>query len=162
MFFLSLRARSVGSYHTHAPGPIAHGMNVLGDQGASYDFRYGAGCDFMSGAGYICALVLALRIRRGGVAWLAPPCSSFVSVCKGTTKRSKQQPLGNKSNSKVHKNNRLVSRLCLILELLWRRGVKYVVEQPTGSVMLLHPRLRRTLKRHKMSKDIFQKNKIFL
>ena len=53
----------------------------------------------------------------------------------------------------VHLNNRLVSRVVLLLEVAHQRRVVYIIEQPESSLMWSHPRLQKTIKRH-MASDI--------
>ena len=81
--------------------------------------------------------------------WLAPPCSSWVFLSRHTTRRSKNMPLGRSPRpSRVVANNRLVSRMCHLLEFFFGRGIYYIIEQPRSSLMFEHPRLKKLLRRH--------------
>jgi len=63
----------------------------------------------------------------------------------GSTGRNKN-PMGDPEKyAKVRLNNRLVSRLCNILWLAFKRGVYWTIEQPASSVMFQHKRLKKLI-----------------
>lgn len=88
------------------------------------------------------ALVLVLRIRPGGLLWLAPVCSSWVFLCLGTSKRHKFfNMLGDTDLEFVRKANIMVSRCAILIRLCFALGVHWMLEQPLSSLMIFHDRL---------------------
>ena len=59
-----------------------------------------------------------------------------------------ENPTGDTNLLAVAMNNRLVSRICLIMDYLNKKGCYYILEQPTDSCMELHPRLKKLFKKH--------------
>jgi hypothetical protein len=88
-----------------------------------------------SNAGFAHAVELILRLRPGSLIWGAPPCSSFVFMSRGTTLRSKDNPLGNVLHRSVRHANMVVARLVVLLMLGLLRGCQFCVEQPGTSLM---------------------------
>ena len=153
--FVTQRALTPLDYVEYFSGDrsISDGIAGFGYEGRSFDIRYDINYNFLYKMGIITALSLALRLRKDGLAWLAPPCSSWVSISRGSTHRSASEPLGKRPRSvKVIQNNRLVSRMSLLLDYIFRHGIFYIIEQPRTSIMWKHPRLKKTLKRHKALK----------
>ena len=129
---------------------ISDGMTGFGFTGISYDqrnpeYRQSGMHDFMTTQGLIAAFAAASLIVQGGLAWWAPPCSNWVFMARGSTTRSEAEPMGGRlrCHPNVVYNNRLVSRMCAILDFLWKRGVYYIIEQPMTSLMFLHKRLKK-------------------
>ena len=58
--------------------------------------------DINTDAGFIYALILCMRIGSGKFCWLAPLCSSWVWICRGTTGRSPLFPEGRSHVAAVH------------------------------------------------------------
>ncbi len=63
-------------------------------------------------------------------------------MSRGTTKRSKQSPLGDEHVEKVRLSNVLVARTVLLTLLAIARGVAWTWEQPLSSLMEEHPRVK--------------------
>ena len=129
-------------------------MRALGFTGISMDILYNDRLyDILSPIGF-CTLVAAIwRVRRFGFFLMAPPCSTWVFMSRGSTGRSrkgKNQWKGNKGNKKVRSQNRFMSRLSCILELCRRRKVRHILEQPSSTMMLSsHKRLLKAKARNK-------------
>ena len=98
--------------------------------------------DFNSPHGFLYAVLMILRLRPGGGCLAAIVCSSWVNLNRGTSGRSVLRPLGNKDVPSVKSGNLQASRLCLLLQLMDALKVFWVVEQPAGSLLMHHPRLR--------------------
>ena len=98
----------------------------------------------------VTAVAMVSTIKREGLAWWAPPCSSWVWMSRHSTSRTAVAPLGTRlrNHPSVVANNRLVSRLCILLDMCWKRGVYYIIEQPATSLMWQHPRLMALLQKH--------------
>ena len=104
--------------------------------------------DILSDAGFISLLKYVLRLRRTGMALLAPVCSSWCWLNRFTSGRSRDHWQGNTSVRSVREGNLMVSRVVLLLWLLSALGCVYVVEQPLGSILDAHARFQAFLKKH--------------
>ena len=72
------------------------------------------------------------------------PLCLFNGLClslrsHGTTKRSASRPLGEESYPSVALGNLLLARTLVILMVAHALGCMWILEQPKGSVMELHP-----------------------
>lgn len=93
--------------------------------------------DIMSPLGYSNSLATTLKTQRAKLT--APVCSTWVFVSRGSTHRSKDNPLGDESNSKVSNANAMVVRVLLLCWLAVSIGVMVILEQPVNSLMQDHP-----------------------
>lgn len=75
-------------------GVVTSKMQEAGLRAVPYDVLQGPQCDITRAEGFAHALTLCMQLRLGGGALLAPPCSSWVWVNRGTSGRSKLLPLG--------------------------------------------------------------------
>ena len=98
--------------------------------------------DINTPLGFIHAFHVTMRVRLGGMSLHAPVCSSWGKLNRGTSKRSPLNVLGNIANLKVREANKMVSRTTLILWLQIALGVFILLEQPNGSLMDQHHRLK--------------------
>lgn len=123
-------------------GNVTAAVRANGKVSASYDLRYGTGMDFTTEQGFANAIVLVLQLKAGGASILGPPCSSFVWMNSGTSRRSKVMPLGDQSQRSVRKANGIASRLALLVTVLHAAGAAFVMEQPQSSLLEYHPRVQ--------------------
>ena len=93
--------------------------------------------------GFAMAIEMAMAIVPNGMAWFGVPCSTFVWISRGHTKRSRATPLGDELRSDVRNANRIVRRVLVILNILVRRSVFFIIEQPAGSLLWRMPGVRR-------------------
>lgn len=98
--------------------------------------------DFNSGRGFAHALYQVLRLGPGSGLMMAPVCSSWVFMSRGTTRRRMYAALGDLNSRSVSDGNVMASRVAIILYLAAARGVWFVFEQPVGSLFQEHPRLQ--------------------
>ena len=73
---------------------------------------------------------------------LAPVCSSYVWINRGTSRRCISRPLGNTRKTYIKVANVMVSRVALMLLLMFVQGILVILEQPKGSMLELHPRIQ--------------------
>ena len=78
---------------------------------------------------------------QGGHSHFGTVCSTWVWMCRHTTKRSAANVLGDLERTKVVHANVMVSRCALLMVLLWARAVTTMLEQPGSSLMASHPRM---------------------
>ena len=66
---------------------------------------------------------------------------------RGTTKRSSSNPMGDPSVKSVAEGNQMVSRCALLLIIAFCRGLFFVLEQPRGSLLEVHPAMQKIFRK---------------
>jgi hypothetical protein len=117
--------------------------------------------DMLADSGFLLLLQYAMRVRRCGLALLAPVCSSWCWMNRYTSGRDRVNALGNPLVNSVTAGNLMVTRVVLILELLICRGTAFILEQPLGSILDAHPRFVEFLRRHVVWRVVIY-SKLFL
>jgi len=100
------------------------------------------GQNMLSDLGFANAVNLCLNLKPGAGCLMAPVCSTWTFMNRGTSKRSLACPYGNAAVQSVQEGNTMVARCVLLLLLLASRGCWWVLEQPQGSLMQEHPALQ--------------------
>ena len=88
--------------------------------------------------GFMSAVRLTCRLRRGGLLWLAPVCSSFVFMNRSRTRRTRANPAGNREYAPVRTGNTLAEVAAFLWALATLRGATAVLENPTSSVIFYY------------------------
>ena len=130
-------------------GSIAFGFRSFGKQAAAVDKNYHVDMDLNNLKGIALAIWVIMRTVASGIVWLAPPCSSWIFLSTGTTKRSRLSPNGDTGNTKVLWNNALVWRVSILVEICALFAIYVILEQPTSSLMFVYERMRLALTRVK-------------
>ena len=94
--------------------------------------------DILLEAGFRKALSLVLRLRPGGLLWMAPVCSSWIFLNLKNTMRTKVRGPRFQGNLKflpVRQGNRMAEMAAFLFLVAVFRGVHAVVENPGGSMM---------------------------
>ncbi|CAK9002504.1 unnamed protein product [Durusdinium trenchii] len=99
---------------------------------------WGSEMDLATNAGFSNAVYKACTLREGGAALVAPVCSSWVFMSRGSTKRSDSCPMGDLNSPAVRLGNLLTARTIVILMILAAQGVWFALEQPSSSLMEKH------------------------
>ncbi len=87
-------------------------------------------------AGFLRALQLVLRLRKGGLLMMGPPCSSFVQLNMAKCKRSHSNDYrGDETYEPVRLGNLLATITAFLMTLACLRDVESAVENPPGSVI---------------------------
>ena len=102
--------------------------------------------NIMTKAGFMKALQAVLQIKKGGLLWMAPVCSSFVFTNSYNCQRSVARPAGNTAYGPVKEGNFMASIAAFLYAVAMLRGVHPVIEQPAGSIMFRHKPLAKVLK----------------
>ena len=98
--------------------------------------------DMLSSAGFLHAIAMTLKLDpQAGFLWLATVCSSWVWICRSSSKRSREFPLGVPCRSN-REANCMVARCCLLMVLCIAKGCAWCLEQPSSSLMVCHPAMR--------------------
>ena len=72
----------------------------------------------------------------------ATVCSSWIWICRATTRRSQSVPLGLEPRCEaVHKGNLMVSIMAALMLWAIADGQTFILEQPSSSLMTLVPRM---------------------
>ncbi|CAK9118512.1 unnamed protein product [Durusdinium trenchii] len=95
--------------------------------------------DILSTPGFIRAISYILQLKQNGLLHCGPPCSSWVWVSRGSTKRSKYNVLGSTTSPSAIEGNRITARLCLLVMLAVARFCHVCIEQPRTSLMTKFP-----------------------
>lgn len=108
-----------------------------------FDIRNSWRQDLCNVTGFVTALRLASRLQDGAsLATFATVCSTWVWVSRSSTGRSSNNPHGNTTLGCVRTANLMVARTALLALYLLCRNVRWLLEQPSSSLMSQHSRLR--------------------
>ncbi len=129
---------------------VSRALRGLGYRGYSLDVRSSRTHDVLTPEGVHLLLLQVLRLRRGGVLWCAPPCSSWIFMSRGSTGRTPDEPWGNVASKYILAQDALVERLVLALEICTLRGAWWIIEQPANAIMWLYPAVRERMARHQV------------
>lgn len=124
---------------------ISKGLRRFGLSAFAYEIKHdGVTQDFMSRTGYCLALAAVLRLRPGSLLWMGIVCSSWVWISRSSTGRDAACVLGNASQT-VRTANTMVSRAVILIYVAAAKGIVVVLEQPSSSLLYLHPRFQSML-----------------
>ena len=104
--------------------------------------------DILTDDGFIEVLKMVVRVRRTGIALLAPVCSSWCWLNRHTSGRSRLDWEGHTWVPSVRDGDLMVSRTILLLWVLAAMGCVYILEQPQGSILDAHARFQEFIKEH--------------
>ena len=97
--------------------------------------------------GFKHALGLVMRLRPGGLLWMAPVCSSFLFMNLVNTKRSRSTVpayMGATSYQPVCDGNLMAKVACVLFIVAWARAVEAAIENPANSLMFLYGPVHQT------------------
>ena len=129
-------------------GAIAQGFVDAGFAALTYDkFHLGpadedAQQDLNDRSGWMTALCWIMNLDPGGLCWLGTVCSSWVVVSRGSTGRSPAFVLGDQRHPSVQQANAMATRSALLCMICYVRGIAFILEQPSSSLMLDLPAWR--------------------
>ena len=107
-----------------------------GLQACGFDKQRSPDEDIATAEGFGKACRLVLRLRPGGLLWLAPECSSFCWLSLPSTKRKQENRfVGDESNQGVEDGNAGARAAALLMTVAASRGVHAVLENPPRSSM---------------------------
>lgn len=113
------------------------------------DIRDSRHLDWLTTWGFLITLQGLRHMAKHGLAWFAPPCSSWIWLSRGSTHRSGLNPRGNRRYRKVRDANRIARRLLYLLEYLVQKSCYFAVEQPMTSLLWSYRPFRKCLQRWK-------------
>ena len=116
-------------------GEIHKQSIIAGYEAEKYDYLHGGEThNFVTELGFFTALTMVLAMAPGSLLVAGPPCSLFIWMSSGFTRRN-ARPGGDTSHSKVVLSNILVHNLVVLLCIAHCRGVWFLLEQPSSSKM---------------------------
>ena len=111
--------------------------------------------DILKKSGFNIALDMVLRIRPGGLLWMAPVCSSFCWLSLSQTKRTIHNDfVGDVTNEKVKSGNAGADVAAFLFRVARSRGVEVCIENPPGSTIWKYPAIHTILSRLPLKKAI--------
>lgn len=128
-------------------GGLTTALSQAGMRCAWFDIHLEPSHDILTAIGVAEAVRIALSVIPGGVVWFGVPCSTFVWMARGHTKRSRQNPLGDLTRADVSRANRIAQIVVMLCQVLSKRGVFFVMEQPAGSLLWQTPCMRLAARR---------------
>ena len=111
------------------------------------DIKMSKHLDIASGTGFMAILQGLRSLAIGALAWLALPCSSWVFLSRGSTKRSRLRPKGKRFFKKVRLANKIARRVVYLCHYIEKKGGYWCIENPTSSIIHMYPPMRELLDR---------------
>jgi hypothetical protein len=123
----------------------AHGFAVEAVD-AMHDGR--AESNILSFRGLMNCVQLLMRVRSGGLLWMAPPCASWIFISSSWHQRGPENGYrGNRRWRDVREATAIAVILSAFVMLAAVRNVFFVIEQPASSVLFNYLPLRLALQR---------------
>ena len=119
----------------------SEGFSVL-----PYDLAINAEMNMCSCFGLALATYLACKVKRGGICFFAPVCSSWTFMARSSSGRSLVDAIGDTSRAFVANGNLMATRCLALILLLQSRGVSWCIEQPSSSILHMLPRFQSLLR----------------
>ena len=140
----TVRFRQWGDYFCGSGGVsaafIRHGMTV----GMSLDLSISSHHNILTDDGFALFLISTLQMVRLATVVIGLPCSTFVFLSRGTSKRNRSnQWLGDIDRTDICQANEIAWRVMILLRVLVLRKVQFIVEQPLTSCFFILRMFRR-------------------
>ena len=119
---------------------IVKGFERLGMKAVGFDKADDDRQDLSKPWGMVDLMHRIRRVRVHGLLPWATPCSTWVTVNRGTSQRSPHNPLGHQLHDSVSEANVCVARMALLMIWSVVLGLQWLLEQPQSSLMSEEPR----------------------
>ena len=140
------RVRQSAKYHFveffAGNGNLSRELLRDGWEGVAVDIKYGTDHNLLSVRGLRLAINAVLETHSGALLWFGTPCSSFVKICRYSTKRSMDNGwMGDESHHSLacQEGNELMYVTLLLAILGGLNGNQVVIEQPCSSCFFVIP-----------------------
>ena len=121
-----------------------------GDSVASVDVKFDAKYNILAPHGFLVHMVKAVQCDLCSL--MAPVCSSWGPINRGTSGRSLGNPAGRTSLKYVKESNTMAAR-CVLLMWLWAGvGTCFIVEQPANSLLYASDRWQEFMRHNRLFK----------
>ena len=111
------------------------------------DLKFSKHLDILSGVGFLAILQGLRSLCVSGLAWLGVPCSSWIYLSRGTTKRHRLNVGGKRSLLSVRQANRIARRVAYLITFIEAKQAYWVIENPISSVLFMYRPIRKLLER---------------
>ena len=129
--------------HHHLSSAIfQYGLPVL-----CRDFKFSRNLDVLKGVGFMAAIAGLRSLCEGGLSWIGVPCSSWIFLSRGSTKRSRLNVRGKRAYKSVRDANRIARRVMYMVHYIEAKGAYWVLENPISSLLWMYKPVRATLQR---------------
>lgn len=144
-------------------GALTTACSQMGLQVGWYDWTLDSQkMNLLTKSGMAASILLALSIVVGGTAWFGVPCSTFVFMSRGHTKRSRKKPKGNVKRTDVRQANVIVERVCFLIKILAMRKVYWIIEQPLNSLLWYMPAIKRARRYYRVNQLNWQRRFLWM
>ena len=117
-------------------GTIARAAKAAGHEASTFDKDDDKDEDILTKDDFEVALELVLRLRPGGLLWMAPVCSSFCWLYASHALRNESNDFaGDITNKKVKQGNQGADIAAFLFVVAWGRGAEACIENPPGSTI---------------------------
>lgn len=94
-------------------GAVSHAFINRGYDVASHDICLTPDDDILSPHGFVRHLLSVMQLAAGGICFLGPVCSSWVTINRSTSGRTKERPMGRRTLKYIRDVNLMISRVYL-------------------------------------------------
>jgi hypothetical protein len=118
-------------------GNLRRAFLDAGFQAIGMDREHGPEQDIGNMVGLKFLVRSIMRLKAGGLLWLAPPCKNWIFLSSSRHKRKQSNGyLGQKQDGPIKEANSLLYILAGCIRLAVSRGVHFILEQPIDSQMM--------------------------
>ena len=129
-------------------GEVSKALVLQSFQVASIDALDGsAESNILSFRGFCNILRLLLRVRVGGLLWLAPPCATWIYISSSWHRRCPENRYrGNRRWLDIRESNSMAVLVAALISLATFRQVSLILEQPSSSTLFQYGPVRQALR----------------
>ena len=111
------------------------------------DLKMSRNLDILSGIGFLSILQGLRSLCVSGLAWLGVPCSSWIFLSRGSTKRNRLNVGGKRALKSVRAANKIARRVAYLIHFIEKKDAYWVIENPISSLLFMYRPIRRALQR---------------
>jgi hypothetical protein len=126
-------------------GNMTKAFIAMGMMAAQFETVHGPGQDLTTVDGLCAVIILVLRVKEGGLVWLAPPCNLFSWMSSSVHKRTKLNPAGNIHLPSVRRSNKIARIAAGLVRLAYALKVRVAVENPHNSGLFRYHPMKKAL-----------------
>ena len=135
-------------------GNMTKAFLALGMAAEQFETLEGPGQDLTTLNGLCAVIIMVLRVKEGGLVWLAPPCNLFSWMSSSVHKRSKLNPRGNLSLPTVRRSNKIARIAAGLVRLAHALKVRVAVENPRNSGLFRYHPMKKALQMCRAEKNL--------
>ena len=125
-------------------GEVSTAIGQIVGPVATFEVQTSPAEDLLKVSGVLLMLLRLLRVKKGGLLWIGPPCSSWITISRSWHRRATWRPAGPsrgsvKLRSYLDNHNTIAEVVALTIRTAAVLGVMFVVEQPMSSMLWSYP-----------------------